>query len=202
MRFSLLSSCHPKNKKNPPKARRSWDVPDARVRSKLHARSEILDAAAVTADDDAPALPLASLWPSTTATTATLTTTTTTTSATATATATTATETTAATETDETGTVYYSFDHAESPGHRPLTLGAFVKTTGRETEKLVEREYEVLDCNGEALRGRKARRVLRKEESSSSTTSTAAAAIRSSGAGGHERKDDGEGFEDEGFELV
>lgn len=56
--------------------------------------------------------------------------------------------------------VLYSFDHAESPG-RPLTLDIFVKTSGRDTEKLVEKEYEILDANGEAVRGKKARRTLR-----------------------------------------
>lgn len=56
--------------------------------------------------------------------------------------------------------VLYSFDRADSPG-RPLTLEVFVKKTGRDTEKLVEKEYEVLDVNGDALKGRKARRNLR-----------------------------------------
>ncbi|KAF3767469.1 hypothetical protein M406DRAFT_350576 [Cryphonectria parasitica EP155] len=56
--------------------------------------------------------------------------------------------------------VLYSFDRTDSPG-RPLTLEIFVKTTGRETEKFVEKEYEVIDTNGDALRGRKARRNLR-----------------------------------------
>lgn len=56
--------------------------------------------------------------------------------------------------------VLYNFDRADSPG-RPLTLEVFVKKTGRDTEKLVEKEYEVLDVNGDALKGRKARRNLR-----------------------------------------
>lgn len=55
--------------------------------------------------------------------------------------------------------VLYSFDRVDSPG-RPLTLEVFVKT-GRDTEKLVEKEYEVVDVNGDALKGRKARRNLR-----------------------------------------
>ncbi|KAK4043349.1 hypothetical protein C8A01DRAFT_43664 [Parachaetomium inaequale] len=58
--------------------------------------------------------------------------------------------------------VLYSFDRADTPG-RPLTLEVFVKnTSGKETERLVEKEYEVLDGNGEAVRGRRARAVLRK----------------------------------------
>jgi hypothetical protein len=77
----------------------------------------------------------------------------------------------------------YSFDRADSPG-RALTLEVFVKNTGgRETERLVEREYEVLDGNGEPVRGRRARAFLRKE-----------------GTGGGE--EGGVGREDEGFELV
>ena len=56
--------------------------------------------------------------------------------------------------------VFYSFDRSESPG-KPLALDIFVKTTGRETERLVEKEYEVVDGNGETLKGRKARRNLR-----------------------------------------
>lgn len=56
--------------------------------------------------------------------------------------------------------VLYSFDRADSPG-RPLTLEVFVKKTGRDTEKFVEKEYEILDVNGDALKGRKARRNLR-----------------------------------------
>lgn len=57
--------------------------------------------------------------------------------------------------------VLYSFDRTDTPG-RPLTLEVFVKTTGRETEKFVEKEYEVIDANGDALRGRKARSNLRR----------------------------------------
>jgi hypothetical protein len=58
--------------------------------------------------------------------------------------------------------VLYSFDRTDTPG-RPLTLEVFVKnTSGRDTEKLVEREYEVLDGNGDAVRGRRARAVLRR----------------------------------------
>lgn len=57
--------------------------------------------------------------------------------------------------------VLYSFDRTDTPG-RPLTLEVFVKTTGRETEKFVEKEYEVIDGNGDALKGRKARQNLRR----------------------------------------
>lgn len=56
--------------------------------------------------------------------------------------------------------ILYSFDHTQSPG-RPVTLDIFVKTNGRDTEKLVEKEYEILDANGDAVKGRKARRTLR-----------------------------------------
>lgn len=49
----------------------------------------------------------------------------------------------------------YSFDKSESPG-KPLSLEVFVKTNTKQTEKLVEKEYEVLDYNGEAVKGRKA----------------------------------------------
>lgn len=58
----------------------------------------------------------------------------------------------------------YSFDRTESP-NRPLNLGIFVKTTNRDTERLVEREYEILDAAGESLHGRKARQDLRKAAS-------------------------------------
>ncbi|KAK1699628.1 hypothetical protein BDP55DRAFT_540393 [Colletotrichum godetiae] len=56
----------------------------------------------------------------------------------------------------------YSFDRVESPG-RPVTLDIFVKTTGRETERMVEKEYEILNENGQVLKGRKARQNLRQE---------------------------------------
>lgn len=77
----------------------------------------------------------------------------------------------------------YSFDRTDTPG-RPLTLDVFVKpATPRDTERLVEKEYEILDANGQALKGRKARRNLR--------------------AGlGDEARDPGDAAEDEGFELV
>ena len=78
----------------------------------------------------------------------------------------------------------YSFDRTDSPG-RPLTLEVFVKTTGRETEKLVEREYEVLDGNGEAVRGRRARAVLRR-----------------TGTSKEREAEGGKEEEDEEFELV
>jgi hypothetical protein len=57
--------------------------------------------------------------------------------------------------------VLYSFDRNDTPG-RPLTLDIFVKgPTARDTERFVEKEYEILDGNGEALKGRKARHNLR-----------------------------------------
>lgn len=58
--------------------------------------------------------------------------------------------------------ILYSFDRSDSPG-RPLTLDAFVKTNPKETEKFVEKEYEILDNNGDALKGRKARQNLRRK---------------------------------------
>ncbi|OLN95646.1 hypothetical protein CCHL11_04821 [Colletotrichum chlorophyti] len=57
----------------------------------------------------------------------------------------------------------YSFDKNESPG-RPLTLDVFVKTNGRDTERMVEKEYEILNENGQVLKGRKARQNLRHEQ--------------------------------------
>ncbi|KAK3940657.1 hypothetical protein QBC46DRAFT_121922 [Diplogelasinospora grovesii] len=78
----------------------------------------------------------------------------------------------------------YSFDRVDSPG-QPVALEYFVKTTGRETEKLVEKEYEVLDSQGEALKGRKARRILRQK------------AATDIDAAHHEFEED-----DDGFELV
>ncbi|RYP67329.1 hypothetical protein DL769_005808 [Monosporascus sp. CRB-8-3] len=56
----------------------------------------------------------------------------------------------------------YSFDRTDTPGG-PLSLDIFVKTNPRATEKLVEKEYEILDANGDALKGRKARRDLRRK---------------------------------------
>ncbi|OAA68428.1 hypothetical protein SPI_00623 [Niveomyces insectorum RCEF 264] len=57
--------------------------------------------------------------------------------------------------------VLYSFDNTDSPPP-VLPLDAFLKPNVRATEKLVEKEYEVLDDNGEAIKGRRARQVLRK----------------------------------------
>lgn len=55
----------------------------------------------------------------------------------------------------------YSFDRAVTPGG-PLTLDVFVKApTARDTERLVEKEYEVVDEHGQALKGREAKRNLR-----------------------------------------
>ncbi|KAK3292341.1 uncharacterized protein B0H64DRAFT_445280 [Chaetomium fimeti] len=92
--------------------------------------------------------------------------------------------------------VLYSFDRADTPG-RPLTLEVFVKNTaGRDTERLVEREYEVLDGNGDAVSGRRARAVLRRGASKERDAAAAAAAAA-----------DGDGVEEMrevegGFELV
>lgn len=80
--------------------------------------------------------------------------------------------------------ILYSFDRADSPG-RPLTLEVFVKTTGRDTEKFVEKEYEVIDSHGDALKGRKARRNLRRGGST--------------GLNGAEEELQ---FDEDGFELV
>jgi hypothetical protein len=55
----------------------------------------------------------------------------------------------------------YSFDRLEGP-NQPMTLDAFVKPSSRDTERLVQKEYEILDLSGEALKGRKARSDLRK----------------------------------------
>jgi hypothetical protein len=87
--------------------------------------------------------------------------------------------------------VLYSFDRAETPG-KPLSLEVFVKpATSRETEKFVEKEYEILDANGEALKGRKARKHLRQTAAAPATDSSA------SGSGAVEVVE-----EDDGFELV
>jgi len=60
--------------------------------------------------------------------------------------------------------VLYSFDNKDSP-QRTMTLDVFVKTpTARETERLVAKEYEILDANGEAVKGQRARRILRHED--------------------------------------
>ncbi|KAK4217809.1 hypothetical protein QBC37DRAFT_33163 [Rhypophila decipiens] len=83
--------------------------------------------------------------------------------------------------------VLYSFDRLDTTPHLPVTLGSLVKTTGRDTEKLVEKEYEVINTNGESLTGRKARRDLRKGHTGDPGTAL-----------GPEESI----VEDEGFELV
>jgi hypothetical protein len=55
----------------------------------------------------------------------------------------------------------YTFDQPKGP-NQPVALEAFVKSTGRDTERLVQKEYEILDLSGEPLTGRKARCDLRK----------------------------------------
>jgi len=78
--------------------------------------------------------------------------------------------------------VLYSFDRLDTPG-RPYSLDFFVKApTARQTEKFVEKEYEILDTHGEALKGRKARRELRHGHADPGAQDTI--------------------VEDEGFELV
>ncbi|KAI1780171.1 hypothetical protein F4818DRAFT_167987 [Hypoxylon cercidicola] len=78
--------------------------------------------------------------------------------------------------------ILYSFDRAESPG-KPLTLDVFVKANPKETEKFVEKEYEILDNNGDALKGRKARQNLRRKNHTPASQES-------------------DIIEDEGFELV
>ncbi|KAK3488106.1 uncharacterized protein B0T23DRAFT_222203 [Neurospora hispaniola] len=83
----------------------------------------------------------------------------------------------------------YSFDQDSTPGfsRTPLTLENFVKTDDRKTEKFVEKEYEILDANGEALKGRKAkRRGLR----------------GGAAAGSSQQEDEDRVEEDDGFELI
>jgi hypothetical protein len=43
----------------------------------------------------------------------------------------------------------------------PLSLGHFIKTSVYETEQFVQREYEIVDANGQLLQGRRARQNLR-----------------------------------------
>ncbi|KAG6366294.1 hypothetical protein INS49_000470 [Diaporthe citri] len=81
--------------------------------------------------------------------------------------------------------ILYSFDRQDSPG-RPLTLDIFVKKGGRETERFVEKEYEILDANGDALKGRKARRNLRRGVTNGSKSAD----------------DDMPEMDEDGFELV
>ncbi len=78
----------------------------------------------------------------------------------------------------------YNFDRVDSSPGNPLSLDIFVKEPTRATERQVEREYEVLDHNGEVLRGRKARRNLR------------------NGGTPPTQPSEGMGEEDDGFELV
>ncbi|KAK4150944.1 hypothetical protein C8A00DRAFT_36443 [Chaetomidium leptoderma] len=155
-------SHHPffKTSQNMIKLRRVHNQPDTRRRSKLHAKTEMCDptSSSLYLRDSFPEL-AASL-----------------SSANAAANA-------------AADPFVYSFDRTDSPG-RPLTLEVFVKsgTAGRETEKLVEREYEVLDGNGEAVRGRRARAVLRRGGSKERGE------VQGGGGEG--------GREEDGFELV
>jgi len=70
----------------------------------------------------------------------------------------------------------YSFDSPNSP-LPTLPLGVFVKPDVRGTEKLVEKEYEILDANGNAVRGKKARRALRQAASASPEARPQAAGV-------------------------
>ncbi|KAK3318395.1 hypothetical protein B0H66DRAFT_236157 [Apodospora peruviana] len=140
----------PKDEHNIVKARGNWDMPFGRVRNKIHAQTEIKDAATSRslAELPSPSSPIGRGM-------------------------------------SISDNILYSFDRTDSPG-RPLTLDIFVKTTGRETERLVEKEYEILDANGEPLKGRKARRHLRKNGTDPGTLMAP----------------EGSTIEDEGFELV
>ncbi|KAI1177019.1 hypothetical protein F4777DRAFT_232778 [Nemania sp. FL0916] len=53
----------------------------------------------------------------------------------------------------------YSYDKNDTPG-KPVSLGVFVKTNTKATEKFVQKEYEILDYNGESVKGRKALKDL------------------------------------------
>jgi len=77
----------------------------------------------------------------------------------------------------------YSFDNVDSP-IPALSLGNFMDNV-RETEKFIAKEYEILDGNGEAVKGKKARRTLRKAANSPPLASTVPTEL-----------------EDEGFELL
>ncbi|KAI0396022.1 hypothetical protein F5Y17DRAFT_151513 [Xylariaceae sp. FL0594] len=77
----------------------------------------------------------------------------------------------------------YSFDKAESPG-KPLSLEIFVKKNTKETEKFVEKEYEILDYNGDAVKGRKALKDLHRGKAMAPPAEEVAP------------------IEDDGFELV
>ncbi|KAI8631931.1 hypothetical protein F5Y19DRAFT_380470 [Xylariaceae sp. FL1651] len=76
----------------------------------------------------------------------------------------------------------YSFDKTESPG-KPLSLDVFVKTNTKETEKFVQKEYEILDYNGDAIKGRKALKSLHRSRMAPAA-------------------EEAELLEDDGFELV
>jgi hypothetical protein len=89
--------------------------------------------------------------------------------------------------------VLYNYDRATTPGTQPLTLDIFVKPeTARQMERFVEKEYEIVDGNGVALKGRKARRHLRRVAATDSPQTLAA------GSG----VEAGDIEEDDGFELV
>jgi hypothetical protein len=75
----------------------------------------------------------------------------------------------------------YSFDRTESP-NLPQSLEVYLKpTTERDTERFVQREYEILDVDGELVRGTMAKSVLRRRSSNMQLQGAA---------------------EDDGFELI
>ncbi|CAK7269627.1 hypothetical protein SEPCBS57363_003697 [Sporothrix epigloea] len=60
------------------------------------------------------------------------------------------------------GAPLHSFDMLDSPLHS-LPLAAFVKEPSvRDTERMVNREYEIVDSNGATATGRRARELLRR----------------------------------------
>ena len=91
------------------------------------------------------------------------------------------------------GPTWPNYDHLEAVYNsidtgmpeRQLPLEVYVRPDARATEKFVEKEYEVLDWNGEAVKGKKARRALR---------------VGREGSGAHEEEE--EIREEDGFELV
>ncbi|CAK7563381.1 MAG: hypothetical protein SEPTF4163_001249 [Sporothrix epigloea] len=63
------------------------------------------------------------------------------------------------------GVPLHSFDMLDSPLHS-LPLAAFVKEPSvRDTERMVNREYEIVDSNGATATGRRARELLRRSPS-------------------------------------
>jgi len=66
------------------------------------------------------------------------------------------------TTTDDNGRSESTFTSTEGPHQQPIDLGTYVRgVSALDTEKLVRKEYEILDSEGDVLRGRKARAMLR-----------------------------------------